>query len=148
MELIEREQFHTSCKIEDTASSLDRVLVGEYSHFVNRKLSFGMSKSPEGFLGAQQRWVEGAITLCLQWVTQNADAHGQAKRNGPLLWCVIVAFVLYVWALFRLVTVQYTSSLLVKYGLLGEATFDAWIRAPLSPVIGQIYDSLMTARGG
>merc|ERR1719277_1370618 len=76
-ELIEREQFHMSCKIEDTASSLDRVLVGEYSHFVNRKLSFGMSKSPEGFLGAQQRWVEGAITLCLQWVTQNADAHGQ-----------------------------------------------------------------------
>jgi len=147
-ELIEREQFHTSCKIEDTASSLDRVLVGEYSHFVNRKLSYGMSKSPEGFLGAQQRWVEGAITLCLQWVTQNADAHGQAKKNGPLLWCVIVFFCGYVASLLRLVTVQYTSSILVGVGLMQERHFDEWIRRPLSPLISDSYDWLMRVRGG
>jgi len=147
-EMIEREQFHTSCKIEDTASSLDRVLVGEYSQFVNRKLSFGMSKDPEGFLGAQQRWVEGAITLCLQWVTNHADAHGQAKKNQPLLWLVILAFIFYIVALLRMVTKQYTSSFLVELGLMPPGAFDSMIRTPLHPMIHGAYELLLAIRGG
>mmetsp|Transcript_56249 Transcript_56249/g.119742 ORF Transcript_56249/g.119742 Transcript_56249/m.119742 type:complete len:1476 (+) Transcript_56249:80-4507(+) len=147
-ELIEREQFHTSCKIEDTASSLDRVLVGEYSHFVNRKLSFGMSKDPEGFLGAQQRWVEGAITLCLQWVTNNADAHGTAARNQPLLWAVIFAFIGFLASLMRLVTKQYTSSVFVELGFMTDETFDKQIASPLKPGIHWLYNVLLDIRGG
>jgi len=147
-EKIEREQFHTSCKIEDTASSLDRVLVGEYSHFVNRKLSYGMSKDPEGFLGAQQRWVEGAITLCMQWTSNNADAHGKAARNQPLLWCVIIAFILYVWSLCRLVTKEYTSSVFVEVGLVNASDFHEYIREPLAPGIHFMYERLLEMRGG
>jgi len=124
------------------------VLVGEYSHFVNRKLSFGMSKDPEGFLGAQQRWVEGAITLCLQWVTNHADAHGQAKRNQPLLWMVIVGFIAYVFSLCRLVTVEYTSSILVELGILDRDFFESMIRTPLHVPIHWIYNVLMEIRGG
>merc|ERR1719476_759342 len=134
--------------IEDTASSLDRVLVGEYSHFVNRKLSYGMSKDPEGFLGAQQRWVEGAITLCLQWMTNNADAHGQAKRNQPLLWLVILGFVAYVWALLRMVTKLDTTSIFVELGLWSAESFDEEVTTPLRPLIKAVYGWLLEARGG
>jgi hypothetical protein len=147
-ELIEREQFHTSCKIEDTASSLDRVLKGEYSHFVNRKLSFGMSKDPEGFLGAQQRWVEGAITLFWQWTTGRADAEGQSKQNGPLLWLVMLGFAGFVFSLCRMVTIRGTSCIFVEFGLIKEETFDSWIRTPLTPLIARFFDLLMQARGG
>jgi len=139
--LIEWEQFHTSCKIEDTASSLDRVLVGQHSHFVNRKLSFGMSKSPEGFLGAQQRWVEGAVTLALQWFTFNADAHGPAARNAWMLWLTVMGFLGYLFALFRLVAVQDASSIVTDMGLLPEDSMD-WFLKPLRMVVEYYADWL------
>lgn len=72
----------------------------------------------------------------------------KAKRNGPLLWCVIIAFTLYVIALLRLVTIEYTSSLLVTFGIVSAADFDAFVRAPLSPLISRAYAALMAVRGG
>jgi len=147
-ELIEREQFHTSCKIEDTASSLDRVLQGEYSHFVNRKLSYGMSKDPEGFLGAQQRWVEGAITLFWQWTTGNADAEGESKRNGYYLWLVILGFIGFVAALIRLVCVRYTSSIFVEMGMVSPEQFKKMVQDPIRGPLHTAYNYLMMLRGG
>jgi len=134
-ELIEREQFHTSCKIEDTASSLDQVLVGRHSHFVNRKLSFGMAKNPTDFIGAQQRWVEGAVTLSLQWFTGNADAHGQARRNGWMLWVTLIFFLCFLGALIRLVTNEDTF-FWVELGLMDEEQFQAYY----SPVKQVVWD--------
>mmetsp|Transcript_38162 Transcript_38162/g.106258 ORF Transcript_38162/g.106258 Transcript_38162/m.106258 type:complete len:1435 (-) Transcript_38162:178-4482(-) len=125
-QLIEREQFHTSCKIEDTASSLDQVLVGRHSHFVNRKLSFGMAKAPTDFIGAQQRWVEGAVTLALQWFSGNADSHSESARNGWMLWATVLIFATFMGALLRLVMSRSDTSVFVKYGVLSRETFDTY----------------------
>mmetsp|Transcript_59593 Transcript_59593/g.143932 ORF Transcript_59593/g.143932 Transcript_59593/m.143932 type:complete len:1118 (+) Transcript_59593:432-3785(+) len=137
-ELIEREQFHTSCKIEDTASSLDQVLVGRHSHFVNRKLSFGMAKAPTDFIGAQQRWVEGAVTLCLQWFSFNADSHGDSAKNAWMLWATVIAFVTFLGALVRLVTNHESDSLLVEYGAISSDSFKVFA----DPVRNQIQNWL------
>jgi len=130
-ELIEREQFHTSCKIEDTASSLDQVLVGRHSHFVNRKLSFGMAKAPTDFIGAQQRWVEGAVTLSLQWFTFNADAHGQAARNAWMLWLTVLAFLSFLGALVGLVCYS------------GDIADGRWDGTPVALVIDFVKERML-----
>lgn len=62
----ERSIFHESCKIEDTASSLNAVLRGQRSQYVNMRLSYAMTKSPISYLAAVQRWAEGAVVLMLQ----------------------------------------------------------------------------------
>uniref|UniRef100_A0A7S1Q2K6 Chitin synthase n=1 Tax=Alexandrium catenella TaxID=2925 RepID=A0A7S1Q2K6_ALECA len=139
-QLIEREQFHTSCKIEDTASSLDQVLVGRHSHFVNRKLSFGMAKAPTDFIGAQQRWVEGAVTLALQWFSGTADSHGAAARNGWMLWCTVLMFGAFLAALLRLVTSRSETSIFVEYGALSATTFEEYFD-PLRDLIWGFIDS-------
>lgn len=65
-EYVERRTFHESCKVEDTASSLQQVLRGRRSQFINRRLSFGMAKNPVDYLAAVQRWAEGGVVLSLQ----------------------------------------------------------------------------------
>ena len=65
-EYVERRTFHESCKVEDTASSLQQVLRGRRSQFINRRLSFGMAKDPVDYLAAVQRWAEGGVVLSLQ----------------------------------------------------------------------------------
>merc|ERR1719262_2094518 len=65
-QMLEYRFFHESCKVEDTASSLDRVVRGKYSQYINRKLSYGMAKDPVDYLAAVQRWAEGGVVLSLQ----------------------------------------------------------------------------------
>merc|ERR1719362_2629919 len=64
--LCERRIFHESCKVEDTASSLDAVLRGKHSMYINRYVSWGMAKNPLDYLAAVQRWAEGGVVLSLQ----------------------------------------------------------------------------------
>lgn len=65
-QLEERSVFHTSCKIEDTASSLHAVLRGQRSQYVAMRVSNAMTKNPGDYLGAVQRWAEGGVVLSLQ----------------------------------------------------------------------------------
>jgi hypothetical protein len=65
-QLLEYRFFHESCKVEDTASSLDRVVKGKHSQYINRRLSYGMAKDPVDYLAAVQRWAEGGVVLSLQ----------------------------------------------------------------------------------
>ena len=65
-QLLEHRFFHESCKVEDTASSLDRVVKGKHSQYINRRLSYGMAKDPVDYLAAVQRWAEGGVVLSLQ----------------------------------------------------------------------------------
>jgi hypothetical protein len=66
MSLCERRIFGESCKVEDTASSLDCVLKGNRSQYVNRYISYGMAKDPMDYLAAVQRWAEGGVVLSMQ----------------------------------------------------------------------------------
>merc|ERR1712137_575343 len=64
--LMEVRNFHESCKVEDTASSLQQAKMGRRSQFVNRRLSYAMAKAPVDYLAAVQRWAEGGMVLSLQ----------------------------------------------------------------------------------
>jgi hypothetical protein len=66
MALCEHRIFGESCKVEDTASSLDSVLKGKHSQYINRHVSYGMAKNPLDYLAAVQRWAEGGVVLSLQ----------------------------------------------------------------------------------
>jgi len=65
-QILEWRFFHESCKVEDTASSLDRVVKGKCSQYINMRLSYGMAKEPTDYLAAVQRWAEGGVVLSLQ----------------------------------------------------------------------------------
>ncbi|CAK0866655.1 unnamed protein product [Prorocentrum cordatum] len=65
-QIFEHRFFHESCKVEDTASSLDRVVKGKHSQYINRRLAYGMAKDPVDYLAAVQRWAEGGVVLSLQ----------------------------------------------------------------------------------
>merc|ERR1712054_534718 len=64
-QVLEWRFFHESCKVEDTASSLHRVVNGKYSQYINMRLSYGMAKEPTDYLAAVQRWAEGGVVLSL-----------------------------------------------------------------------------------
>uniref|UniRef100_A0A7S1MCL6 Uncharacterized protein n=1 Tax=Alexandrium catenella TaxID=2925 RepID=A0A7S1MCL6_ALECA len=109
-----------------------------------------MAKAPTDFIGAQQRWVEGAVTLCLQWFTFNADSHGDAAKNAWMLWATVLAFLGFILALVRLVTNHAADSVLVEYGVIKTDTFDTFaspVRAGLSDFLTH-SDSLFKLFGG
>lgn len=114
--LIEREFFHTSTKIDDTATTIDSVLMGRHSHFVNRKLAFGMAKDPTEFLGVQSRWVEGAVTLALQWLTNTTESDPKARRNRWMISSLIMAFVSFIALMMFLVTDNHNEEKIIEYG--------------------------------
>jgi hypothetical protein len=88
-QILEWRFFHESCKVEDTASSLDRVVKGKYSQYINMRLSYGMAKDPKDYLAAVQRWAEGGVVLSLQ----TFFGHEQGVQQiwaAFLIWCAFV----------------------------------------------------------
>jgi hypothetical protein len=91
-QMLEHRFFHESCKVEDTASSLDRVVKGKYSQYINRKLSYGMAKDPVDYLAAIQRWAEGGVVLSLQTFLS-------CKEGIHMIWATFFGFLLFIASL-------------------------------------------------
>ncbi|CAE8626033.1 unnamed protein product [Polarella glacialis] len=139
MQVIERRIFHESCKVEDTASSLQQVLLGRRSQFINRRLSYGMAKNPTDYLAAVQRWAEGGVVLSLQTFL--------SCNNGVyMVWFTWIFFLCFIASLFRLVNKTDTTLLIVHYGILEQSDVDIvlnpvvhWTGAALKGLYGDYY---------
>lgn len=92
-QVVERRFFHESCKVEDTASSLDRVVKGKYSQYVNMRLSYGMAKPPTDYLAAIQRWAEGGVVL--MWQTFLGSEQGTY-----MIWITFLGFLTFIVSIF------------------------------------------------
>eukprot|EP00913_Durusdinium_trenchii_P023826 g22376.t1 len=109
-EYVERRTFHESCKVEDTASSLQTVLRGRRSQFINRRLSYGMAKNPVDYLAAVQRWAEGGVYM---------------------VWFTLIFFFGFLASLFRLVSKTDPQWEFVKWGYVEED----WYTEVMAPVV-------------
>lgn len=123
-ELVERRTFHESCKVEDTASSLQQVLRGRRSQFINRRLSYGMAKNPIDYLAAVQRWAEGGVVLSLQ-------TFFSCHKGVYMVWFTLIFFFCFLASLFRLVSKTDTTWEIVKWGLVDEAWYHNTIQQPV-----------------
>mmetsp|Transcript_11609 Transcript_11609/g.20064 ORF Transcript_11609/g.20064 Transcript_11609/m.20064 type:complete len:777 (+) Transcript_11609:3-2333(+) len=104
-QIVERRFFHESCKVEDTASSLDRVVKGKYSQYINMRLSYGMAKDPTDFLAAIQRWAEGGVVLALQ-------TFFGAEQGVYMVWMAFLLFLLFIVSTFFMTFSYGTDDLL------------------------------------
>jgi hypothetical protein len=95
-QIIEYTFFHESCKVEDTASSLDRVVKGKHSQYINRRLAYGMAKDPVDYLAAVQRWAEGGVVLSLQTFLG-------CDEGIHMIWMTFILFLSFIGSLFWLV---------------------------------------------
>jgi hypothetical protein len=110
-QMLEYRFFHESCKVEDTASSLDRVVRGKYSQYINRKLSYGMAKDPVDYLAAVQRWAEGGVVLSLQTFLS-------CSEGIHMIWATFFFFLLFIASLWNML-----------YGYGSEGTISALSQA-------------------
>merc|ERR1712151_707748 len=81
-------------KIEDTASSHRMFLHGKRSVYVHEKVSTGIAKLNADYLGATQRWAEGAVQLF--WI------HFFIDREKKLIALLVFIVSLYVYLFFAL----------------------------------------------
>merc|ERR1719399_409448 len=95
-QLVEKRFFHESCKVEDTASSLDRVVKGKYSQYINMRLSYGMAKAPTDYLAAIQRWAEGGVVLAYQTFLG-------VEQGVYMIWITLLLFGGFIASVFRTV---------------------------------------------
>jgi len=123
-EMVERRTFHESCKVEDTASSLQAVVQGKYSQFINRKLSYGMAKAAVGYLAATQRWAEGGVVLSLQTLTSIEEGHW-------MVFATLVFFGLFIFSLIRLVSMEENAEWVVVKMHLVSKEFTDWLLTPV-----------------
>jgi hypothetical protein len=92
-QVVERRFFHESCKVEDTASSLDRVVKGKYSQYINMRLSYGMAKAPTDYLAAIQRWAEGGVVLAYQTFLGT-------EQGVYMIWFALLLFIGFIVSVF------------------------------------------------
>merc|ERR1719262_1344038 len=118
-QLMEHRFFRESCKVEDLATSLDVMVQGKHSHYINRRLSYGMAKDPIHYLAGVQRQTEGGVVLALQTFFRK-------KEGTPQVWMAFFVFTLFVASLANLMYGQgshgFLRTLLGESGL--EAAFD------------------------
>jgi len=119
-EYVERRTFHESCKVEDTASSLQQVLKGRRSQFINRRLSYGMAKNPVDYLAAVQRWAEGGVVLSLQTFLSY-------HKGVYMVWFTFIFFICFLISLFRLVSATDMHFIVVELGFVERSTFDQFM---------------------
>ena len=103
-------------------------------HFVNRKLSFDMSKDPQGFLGAGSGGsrVPSRFTCSKLPVRRTFPAR---RRKQPLLWCVILAVTFLVVPFVRMVTLQLKDVLQLPTHFIGGVR--SLCRQPMGQLPGQ-----------
>jgi len=86
-ESVNFEYFESRTKIEDTATSHQHFCRGKRSVYVQEKVCTGIAKVNADYLGAVQRWAEGAVQLF--WVQLFLDRTPQLVIFG---WCVLAYF--------------------------------------------------------
>lgn len=127
VQVVERRVFSESCKVEDTASSLQAVLYGRRSQFINRRLSYGMAKDPENYLAAVQRWAEGGVVLSLQTFLG-------LDKGVYMVWGVFAFFLFFVISMMRLVSPRETW-LVSEMSLMGKDAVDGYVEAAISALV-------------
>jgi hypothetical protein len=108
-ELVEHRFFRESCKVEDLATSLDVMVQGKHSQYVNRRLSYGMAKDPVHYLAGVQRQTEGGVVLALQTFFRK-------KEGTPMVWMAFCVFTLFVASLANLMYGQGTRGFIRMLG--------------------------------
>lgn len=118
-QVVERRFFHESCKVEDTASSLDRVVKGKYSHYINLRLSYGMAKEPTDYLAAVQRWAEGGVVLSLQ-------TFFGSEQGVLMIWMAFMLFLMFMVSIFFMIFSFGTAAVVEQIlgGLAGSTPTD------------------------
>jgi hypothetical protein len=91
------EFFDSRTKIEDTASSHKNILMNKRSVYVHTPVATGVAKLNADYLGAVQRWAEGAVQLF--WVHVWADSF-RFNFNIVFLRLVIALLVCFIAFLF------------------------------------------------
>mmetsp|Transcript_10751 Transcript_10751/g.29944 ORF Transcript_10751/g.29944 Transcript_10751/m.29944 type:complete len:1698 (-) Transcript_10751:367-5460(-) len=108
-ELVEHRFFRESCKVEDLATSLDVMVQGKHSQYINRRLSYGMAKDPIHYLAGVQRQTEGGVVLALQTFFRK-------KEGTPMVWMAFCVFTLFVASLANLMYGQGTRGFIRMLG--------------------------------
>jgi len=130
--------FHESCKVEDTASSHDRVVKGKHSQYINMRLSYGMAKDPTDYLAAVQRWAEGGVVLSLQTFFGSDQGVFQ-------IWCAFLIWLAFVISLFFLVYGVGTRP--IMYGLFGLFAGDDMIMNCAKMGVADVVELLVLKAG-
>eukprot|EP00933_Yihiella_yeosuensis_P073087 TRINITY_DN8165_c0_g5_i1.p1 TRINITY_DN8165_c0_g5~~TRINITY_DN8165_c0_g5_i1.p1 ORF type:complete len:1495 (-),score=312.76 TRINITY_DN8165_c0_g5_i1:139-4623(-) len=132
-QLVERRIFHESCKVEDTASSLQQVLRGRRSQFINRRLSYGMAKNPTDYLAAVQRWAEGGVVLSMQTLLG-------CHKGVYMVWCTLIFFFAFIFSLFHLMHKTDYELLIVQWGMMPQSVVDT-VQDPMVNMLQSIADA-------
>lgn len=114
--MVERRSFPETCKVEHIASSVNQVLRGQHSQFINRRLSYGMSRSGTEALASMQRMAEGHVLFWLQSFF--------GRRQGFMLWLSFIFFIFFVVWLCILVGNISQGMVVVEMGVLQKNTVD------------------------
>eukprot|EP00913_Durusdinium_trenchii_P028706 g26922.t1 len=109
-----RRSFPETCKVEHIASSVNQVLRGQHTQFINRRLSYGMSRSGTEALASMQRMAEGHVLFWLQSFF--------GRRQGFMLWLSFIFFIFFVVWLCILVGNISQGMLVVDMGVLQKNT--------------------------
>jgi hypothetical protein len=89
------EFFDSRCKIEDTASSHRQIIGGKRSVYVHKVVATGIAKLNAAYLGATQRWAEGAVQLF--WIHFFID---RCKKLWGVLFAVLSMYAFLGWSLY------------------------------------------------
>merc|ERR1719282_467918 len=92
---VKKEFFDSRTKIEDTASTHLHFCRGKRSVYVHEKVATGIAKVNADYLGAVQRWAEGAVQLF--WVQLFVDKTWQLVLFG---WCCLAYLGFHFWLLY------------------------------------------------
>jgi hypothetical protein len=131
LQLKERTIFHESCKIEDTASSLNAILRGQRSQYVNMRLSYAMVKAPVSYLGAVNRWAEGAVVLMLQTYLDTPFHTRSPCASKIVNYMVLAGFPLFiVWTAFYVYLVNWDPLYVLQHHtFVSDSGMNSWLKA-------------------
>lgn len=108
-EYIETRTFPENCAAEDTAGSLKQMVRGKRSHFISRRLSYGVAKTPAEHLVSVQKSIQAHFVLSLQ-------SFFRCATGFTSLWATFLAFCLFVASLFILLTKTDLKWQVVEWG--------------------------------
>lgn len=116
--MVEHRTFPETCKVEHLATSVDQVMAGKRSQFINRRLSYGLVQSGSQALAAMQISAEGSVVIFLQ---------AFFGRQDIMLWLTFMAFLVF---LVSLVSVVMTLSdwVIVRLGMMDQDLLDSATR--------------------
>lgn len=117
-DFIEMRTFPENCAAEDTAGSLKQMIRGKHSHFISRRLSYGVAKTPAEHLVSVQKSIQAHFVLSLQ-------SFFRCATGFTSLWATFLAFAFFVASLFILLTKTDLKWQVVEWGWVKEDYYNA-----------------------